>query len=244
MLKLRGLRMAVTSEADKKHQFDMGKIKALTSGGDRLEARGINAVDIVEFNPELTLVLHSNFLPSATGSDEAFFKRVKVLPFRAMFIAPKDGPEDVENHIYHAKPRTVVDAILAKEAPGIMAYVVRCAIKALKAGDMPPAPSAVLAETNQYRADQDMVGHFLRECTDPDKNNKEQMKDIYFAFRKWCIEEQSIVEKKVWSQNALGKDLKQRRGLDRIESNVTYYRGLRIKDEWRKGYDQPQESFL
>ncbi len=96
MLKLRGLRLAVTSEADKKHQFNMGKIKALTSGGDRLEARGINAVDIVEFNPEMSLVLHSNFLPSATGSDEAFFKRVKVLPFRAKFISQSDGPEDPE----------------------------------------------------------------------------------------------------------------------------------------------------
>ena len=126
-----------------------------------------------------------------------------------------------------------------------MAYVVRCAIKALKRGDMPPAPPAVLAETNQYRADQDMVGQFLRECTDPDPNNKEQMKDIYFAFRKWCIQEQSITEKKVWSQNALGKDLKQRNGLDRFESNVTYYKGLRIKDEWRKGYgDDEREAFL
>jgi len=235
MLKLRGLRMAVTSEADKKHQFAMAKIKSICSGGDRLEARGINAVDIIEFNPELTLIMHSNHIPKASGNDDAFYKRIKVIPFRAKFIAEKDGPEDPEHHIYHAKSRSrVVDPTLTREMPGIMAYIVRCAVKALKAGDMPPAPPAVLIETDQYRTDQDLVGQFLRECTDPDSNNQEQMKDIYFAFRKWCAEEQMMPAKAIWSQNALGKDLKQRNELERIPSNVTYYKGLRIKSQWRK----------
>lgn len=238
MLKLRGLRMAVTSEADKKHQFNMAKIKSICSGGDRLEARGINAVDIIEFNPELTLILHSNLLPKASsGSDEAFYKRVKVIPFRAKFISPKDGPEDPANHIWHAKQRTVVDKMLAKEMPGILSYVVRCAVKALRLGDMPPAPGVVLTETNRYRADQDIVGQFLRECTDPDPHNKEQMKDIYFAFRQWCIKEQSMSEKMIMSQNNMGKDLKQRNGLECIDSNKTYYKGIRIKPEWRKTDD-------
>jgi putative DNA primase/helicase len=242
MLKLRGLRMAVTSEAAQNHRFAMNKIKSICAGGDRMEARGINAVDIVEFVPEVSLILHSNFLPQASGSDEAFYKRLKVLPFRSKFINPKDGPEDPEAHIYHAMARTKVDAILTKESPGIMAWVVRCAVKALAAGDMPPAPPCVLAETNQYRADQDLVGHFLRECTEPDKDNKEQMKDIYFAFRKWCSEEQMIPDKKIWSQNALGKDFKQRAGLEKFESNKTYYKGLRIKPEWRPNMNDDSDQ--
>jgi putative DNA primase/helicase len=235
MLKLRGLRLASTSEASDKHKFAMAKIKSICAGGDRMEARGINAVDIVEFIPEVTLVLHSNFLPKASGSDEAFYNRIKVLCFRANFIKPEEGPEDTSNHIYHALPRQQVDKILTAEMPGIMAWITRCAMKAIRHGDMPKPPNCVLEETNQYRNDQDLVGQFIRECTDRDPNNKEQMKDIYKAFRQWCMEEQRITEKYVMSMNMLGADLKGRADMERIESNKTYYKGIRIKDNCRVG---------
>ncbi len=241
VLKLRGLRMACTSEASDKHRFNMAKIKGLCSGGDRMEARGINASDIVEFVPECTLILHSNALPKASGNDEAFYRRLKVLKFDARFIKPEEGPEDPGNHIYHEISRQEVDRRLAAEAPGILAWVVRCAMKALRRGDMPPAPKCVLLETNQYRNEQDLVGHFLRECTDPDPLNQEQMKDIYLAFRNWCRKEQMIPDKVIMSQNKLGSDLKQRPGLERFQSNKTFYKGLRIKPECRVSEDEEEE---
>jgi len=233
LLKIRGRRMACTSEASDKHRFNVAKIKGLCSGGDRMEARGINASDIVEFIPECTLILHSNALPKAGGNDEAFYRRLKVIGFHAIFIKPNEGPEDPAKHVFHEIPRTEVDKRLTAESPGILAWIVRCAMKALRRGDMPQAPKCVLFETNQYRNEQDLVGHFMRECTEPDANNKEQMKDIYLAFRHWCKTEQMIPEKAIMSQNNLGKDLKQRPGLERIESNKTYYKGLRIKTECR-----------
>ena len=238
MLKLRGLRMAVTSEAEAKHRFAMGKIKSICSGGDRMEARGINAADIVEFVPELTLILHSNDLPKAAGNDEAFYRRLKLILFGSKFINPALGPEDTGRHIYHARPRTEVDKILTAESPGILAYIVRCAMKAIKLGDMPPPPESVVRETNRYRAGEDLVGSFLRECTVPDTDNKERMKAIYTAFKKWCMEEQMMTEKAVWSIKALGQDLRKRPGLEVIDSNVVYYKGLRIKEEFRQS-DKP-----
>ena len=72
-LKLFGLRLATTSEAQANQYFSLAKIKQFTSGGDAIEARGIQAKDSVEFEQTQTLVLHTNFLPKAKGVDNGFY---------------------------------------------------------------------------------------------------------------------------------------------------------------------------
>jgi hypothetical protein len=67
------------------------------------------------------------------------------------------------------------------------------------------------------------------------------MKDIYLAFRNCCRKEQMIPDKVIMSQNKLGSDLKQRPGLERFQSNKTFYKGLRIKPECRVSEDEEEE---
>ncbi len=234
VLKLRGLRLAVTSEAQRSHRFSLAKIKQLT-GQDALEARGLYGKITIEFEQTHTLVLHSNYLPTAAGNDTAFYDRLRVLKFAAKFIPADTGDEDPGRNIWHQIPRTRLNAELAKCGPGILAWYVRCAIRALKLGDMPAAPACVMEETGEYRDEQDLVGQWLAMCTVVDADNQEQMKDLHAAFTRFCVEEMNTPKDKVMSMKSLAADFKNRPGLEKIVSRVIYYRGLRILDEWREG---------
>ena len=240
LIVLRGLRLAVTSEAQAKYRFSLAKIKAITAGGDSLRARDVGIRLQIEFTQTHSLVLHTNNLPQSDGVDSAFFSRLKVLPFKAMFINQADGPEVPGEHIYHAVPRQRLDKILAAESSGILAFVARCARKFLLLGDMPPPPAIVQAETGEYRQDQDEAGMFLGQCCDLIEEVKIQMRDLYNSYRKWSIVERGVPEKSVRSLKSFSGDLRNRKGIEKINSNVVYYKGISIKPEWQ--VEAKQES--
>ena len=233
ILKLRGLRLAVTSEAQRSHRFSLAKVKQLT-GGDILEARGLYVHEPIEFPQTHSCVLHSNSLPMAAGNDAAFYNRLRVLKFAAQFIPPQEGAEDPARNIWHQIPRNRLNVELEKCGPGILAWYVRCAIRALKLGDMPTAPACVMEETGEYREEQDLIGQWMAQCTVPDENNQEQMKDLHAAFGRWCVEEMNTPKDKVMSMKSMAADFKTRPGLEKIVSRVIYYKGIRIIDEWRE----------
>jgi len=236
-LKLYGLRFASTSEAPQGKYFSLAKIKQFTSGGDRIEARGVSAKEEVEFDQTHTLVLHTNDLPRARGADNGFYRRLKVLPFRAKFIPAHEGGEDPASHIYHQVDRATLTAKIMRNAPGVLAYFVRNARRFIQLGDMPKPPEAVLAETKDYREEQDLVGQFLRECCELTMAGKEQMKNIHLTFRQWQMKERGFTEKEAWSQRALGDEFKKRPELKKIESNKVFYMGLRILPNWRWAFE-------
>lgn len=242
ILKLRGLRLAVTSEAQRSHRFSLAKVKQLTAGGDELEARGLYGKKAIEFNQTHSLVLHSNYMPQAVGNDSAFYNRLRVLKFGAKFIPPGDGPEDPGANIWHQIPRVKLDKGLAAIGPGILAWFVRGAIRALKLGDMPTAPDCVLKETSDYREENDLVGQWINACCEREPEAKEQMKDIHAAFARWCVEALNIHKDRVMSMKSLAADFKQRPEIEKIEGRVIHYRGLRIRNEWREG-EKRQDLF-
>jgi putative DNA primase/helicase len=232
---LRGLRLAVFAEAQENHRFSLKAVKGYTAGGDRLKARLPYATWPVEFEQTHSLLGHTNAIPQAAGtSDQAFYDRLRLIPCRARFIAPEDGPAVPAQHIYHRRPRFQLDKDLQAVAPGILAYFVRNAMRALKLGDMPRPPSAVLAETQEYKEDQDQLGAFIRRCClkRPPHDMRIQMKHLHEALKTWLMDEQGVPEKATWSQKRLARELKGRDGVERIESNKVFYRGILPRREW------------
>jgi len=233
ILKLRGLRMAVTSEAEQQHKFSMAKIKAIVSGGDRIQAREPYAKRDVEFTPTHSLILHTNFLPKAKGNDRPFFKRLRVIPFRALFVQPGEAVNEAE-HIYAAMPRAKLDRALADEGPGILAYMVRNAMRLLRDMDM-SAPPEVLAETKDYQEDQDLVGRFLSECCEIDGERGTQMGVIHAAFARWCIDREGYEEngrKKPPSLIWLSREFKNRVEIKKLQEKPVAIYGLHVNREW------------
>jgi putative DNA primase/helicase len=237
IVKLRGMRLAVFSEAQGNHRFSVAAVKRYTAGGDVLTARLPYATWPVEFSQTHTLLGHTNAIPQAAGSDNAFFNRLRIFFCGARFIAPEEGDEDPGGNVYHKVPRWKLDRDLEKVRSGILSWFVRMAMAALKLGDMPRPPSAVLQETKEYRSEQDLVGQFLGQCCveKPESDAKEQMRDLHAAFRAWQLKEQGFTEKNAWSVRALASELKGRPGIERESGRVIHYRGVQLLRDWAPG---------
>lgn len=231
MLRLRGLRLAVMTEPESDKRLSPAKVKGLTSGTDKLGGRNLNERELVSFWPTHTLVMHGNEVPRVRGHQGPFYDRLRMIPFRARFVRP-DIPEDPENHIHHQIPRAEMDKILREHDQKLLSFLVRCARKALALGDMPNPPDPVRNETRAFRDEEDLVGRFLRMCTEEEPVAQEQAKDLYRSFCYWCREEVGLTARSTPSMKGISADLRAHPHIERVEGRTVVYGGLKIRKEW------------
>jgi putative DNA primase/helicase len=163
-----GSRLVIVHETKRGASFDSSKVKLLT-GGDRLTARHMRE-DFFQFTPSHTLVMLSNYRPSADSSDAAFWRRVLLLPFNVVIPPERRDP--------------LLSEALRQEAPGVLRWIVEGALEWQRLGLAPPA--VVLAQTEQYRASEDVIGQFLEECTVRLPAASAKAGALYEAFKSWC----------------------------------------------------------
>ncbi|MBU1002565.1 MAG: hypothetical protein KKE73_08580 [Proteobacteria bacterium] len=236
LMKLMGLRLAIFSEAEQGSKFNVSTIKSLT-GGDTMSARGLFA-DLVDFHNTAKILLHTNYMPECKGNDPAFYRRLRLIPFRAKFTRDR-SLLDPAKHIYQAGNMKDVERKYRAEGPGILAYLVRCAHRYLREEDL-AAPAGVMAETEEYTAEQDLVGEWIENCVNHPADNFEQSKALYESFKFWCVTEKSIPVKMVQSQRKWGTDMKTRFRSRR--TNIVEYHGLRLKEDWRRTLGERQDD--
>ncbi|WP_233238294.1 phage/plasmid primase, P4 family [Bordetella sp. LUAb4] len=104
LARLEGKRLVVISEPNDKQKLDAGLVKQLT-GGDRITARPLYGNE-VEFLPEFTPIMVTNFIPKIHAADEALWARIKIIRFMRTF-----SPEEIDLGLK--------DKLLA-ELPGIL----------------------------------------------------------------------------------------------------------------------------
>ena len=85
--KLKGVRLAKSSESSIDSYFDDGALKLLT-GGDEITARPLHSNPIT-FSPSHKLVVSTNHMPAIKDvSDEGIKRRLVIIPFHAHFAEP------------------------------------------------------------------------------------------------------------------------------------------------------------
>lgn len=213
-LSLKGKRIAVGAETDDNRRIAASKVKHL-SGSDTLIARGPHDRRMTRFTPTHKLIILTNHLPDAPMNDYAFWSRINVLPFEYSFVDRK--PE--APHERRADPDLLEK--LKKEAPGILAWLVRGCLKWQKDGLK--APESVKVATEDYRRSEDLMADFLEVCCLISPNEEESSSALYEAFKEWWTDN---VSKKPLSQKKFGKILGQR--FKRIKSSTIKYVGLRL----------------
>ena len=161
-----GRRFVVGSEFTG-NRLDEPLIKRLT-GGDTIKARRMRQ-DYFQFKPTHSFYILVNDKPKIVGTDRGIWRRMKLVPFRANFEANPD-----EN---------LKEKLLA-EAEGNLAWVVRGAVKWFEEGIQYPAQ--VLAASEEYRADMDSFGQFLKECTDKDPDGRVKSTSLKAYYHQWC----------------------------------------------------------
>jgi len=199
IMALRGRRIVFASENDEHAKMSTSRVKWLT-GGDEITARNPFDKFDVTFRPTHNLFLLTNHKPHAPADDFAFWERVLLIPFNLSYVM-RDPSAPNERR---ADPR--LPEKLLREAPGILAWMVRGCLQWQERGlDPPPAVRAAVAK---YRHEEDIIGDFVDECLVllPEDQVGVPARDVYDVFAWWWG--RNVTKnppKQKWLGNLLGK---------------------------------------
>ncbi len=168
LVALCGARLVTAAEVAEGKRMNEARVKAIT-GNDPITARDLHA-PLFTFTPQFKLWLAVNHKPQISETEEAIWRRIRLIPFTAHFPPGKADPNLVDT--------------LIREAPGILAWAVQGCLQWQQEGLC--QPQAVRQATDMYRAEQDVVGRFLDECTVRVPSAWVEASDLYAAYKEWC----------------------------------------------------------
>jgi len=193
--RLKGARFVSAVEAESGRRFSEVMVKQLT-GGDKISARFLHQ-EFFEFTPEFKLWLAANHKPVIRGTDNAIWRRIRLIPFTVTIPEPER-----DKHLV---------AKLKAEMPGILAWAVRGCLK-WQDRDL-QMPEEIRNAIEAYREEMDIFAGFFGECCTIHRNAKVSSGNMYQAYTKWCDENGERAK----SQNILGRRLSES-GFERARS--------------------------
>jgi putative DNA primase/helicase len=163
-----GKRLVVASEGEQGQRLAESKIKLMT-GGDRLSCRALYQ-NLFEFEPQFKLWVATNDLPKVTGTNDAIWRRIRVIEF-PVTIPPAEQDKSLSER-------------LVAELPGILQW----ALEGLKDWQTRglDAPECVLKSTEAYRDENDTVGQWIESTCVCGPGCRASMKDLYASYQIWC----------------------------------------------------------
>jgi len=211
--RLAGLRYVKSVEMKENIRLNEERIKVLT-GGDRITARFLHQ-EFFDFTPTFKIWLAVNHKPLIKGTDEAIWRRIRLIPFERYF-----KPEDRE-------PQEKLLAELRAELPGILTWAVKGCLRWQEKG-LEPVES-VRKATEEYRRESDVIQRFLDECTVRETNAKVRSSELYQAFKKWAEENGEVaMSGQMFGRRMSEKGFRKKR----LEKGVHYLGlGLIARDE-------------
>ncbi len=168
LARLAGARMVTAIEANFNRHLDEAKIKGMT-GGEPITARFMRQ-NLFQFVPEFKLWLVANDRPRVRGTDNAFWRRVRVIPFEV------EIPKDEQDPSLPSKLQT--------EWPGILAWAVKGCLKWQREGL--DEPDAVIQGTGRWRQAADHVKRFVGENLVLNPKSVVPASTLYAAYTEWC----------------------------------------------------------
>jgi len=163
---LRGARFVSATEGEKQHKLAESLVKQLT-GGDTISARHLFC-EYFQFRPQFKLWLGTNHKPEIPGTDDGIWRRICLIPFNVSFLGREDDR---------------LQEKLKREAPGILAWMVRGLVEWRKHGLM--VPEEVNAATAAYRADEDLFTRFTNDECETGKGMEVPAKDLFERYKQW-----------------------------------------------------------
>jgi putative DNA primase/helicase len=169
LARLRGVRLVTASETGDGNRLDEALVKDIT-GGDRIVARFMRG-EWFEFTPHFKIFLSTNYRPRISGTDDAIWDRLRLVPFLIRI------PEE---------ERRPMDEMLAEfkaELPGILNWAIQGGLDWQQYGL--GEPPEVRVATADYRQEMDTLGEFLSECCLLKRDHRVSNHDLYETYRTW-----------------------------------------------------------
>ena len=211
LAQLQGTRLAITSETEEGQHFAEARIKLLT-GSDLISARFMGK-NFFTFEPTHTIIMVSNYEPEVRTGGQAFWRRIKKVPFLNTVPPEKRNPHLEEQ--------------LLEEAPGILAWIITGTKQYLQTGLN--EPQAVKVATSEYENEQDTVKMFVQEMCALGSPNQQGYETpivkLFTEYETWC--RQNAYESV--SKNMLTRKLRTYGVTKSRTTHTRFYGGIRLK---------------
>lgn len=212
LARLRGARFLRASEPDERRALNSSLLKELT-GREPITARFLFG-STFKFKPVFKLWISANHKPAIHDASHGMWRRMRLIPFTIQISdAQKDG---------------TLEGRLLNERAGILNWALQGTQDWIQYGL--GAPEAVMAATEQYRTDSDLLGLFLRDLCVFDDYRKVDAGKLYQAYKHWC----ERTGERAWANQAFHRKLTDR-GFP-----IDHATGLRTGLDLRADYTPPQ----
>lgn len=169
LARMRGARFVTASEASGDRPFDGRILKQLT-GGDTITARKLYE-ELFEFKPQHKLFLAANHKPVVKEQSEAFWRRLRLIPFTVTFS--------------HARRDDKLLPKLLAERSGILQWIARGCLEWQRNGL--GLPSIIRKATKIYKEENDVLGEFLASSCVLDPGAWASTTELFRTFNDWWL---------------------------------------------------------
>ena len=204
LARLRGARFVAAIETEDGQKLAESLVKQVT-GEDMISSRFLYA-EFFEYLPAFKLWLAVNHRPVIKGDDYAIWRRIRLVPFE---VCIPEGEKD-----------KTLPGKLKAELPGILNWALEGCRLWQESGLA--APEAVMAATEAYRGEMDVLQQFFDECCYIDSGATVKATALYSAYRDWAETNTGWV----LSQTKFGRKLGDRRFRKERRSDQWTYFGI------------------
>ena len=170
--RLRGIRLVTASETGDGNRLDEALVKDIT-GGDRVVARFMRG-EWFEFTPHFKIFLSTNYRPRISGTDDAIWDRLRLVPF--LIRIPEEERRPMEQMLSEFEA----------ELSGILNWAIQGCLDWQRRG-MGEPPEVRIA-TADYRDDMDTLGDFLSECCMVCRDAWVSSHNLYDEYKRWATD--------------------------------------------------------
>lgn len=174
MATLHGRRFVHASEADASQHLSEQAIKTVT--GDQTLTAEMKYKDPFSFTPTFKLWLATNHKPRITGTDNAIWTRIRLIPFSITIENDQQDP-----FLLQYLEETESEGILQWAVLGCLAY-----LKCLSEKRRPEMAMEIADATDEYKSEQDILGSFIEDNLLAKNDSKVSSSGLYKRYQKWC----------------------------------------------------------
>lgn len=169
-ISVEGKRFVITEETEEGRRLSPAMLKKLASAGPVTE-RPLYKNERT-FMPSHTLIMATNHLPRVGSTDTGTWRRIAVVPFKAVF----EGKKEIKDY---------ATVLYQDDADAILSWIVEGAMRYIKNDYKIILPEIVKVATKNYCNAEDWLGNFITDCCEVG-DYEESGGNLYDAYREWC----------------------------------------------------------
>lgn len=231
---LKSKRLSILNEPSMR-KLNISQIKALT-GSDDIAIRNLGKEEeTIRMTSHLIMV--TNNLPEIDCADKAFSNRVKVLNFNAAFEC---NPDSSKFNEYQADPDILNKLSTPENLDALFTILCQCATLYFKDHSVYVQPEQVKVSVTEFIEERFIYADFLQHCCIADLNAKTQASELYRVYHIYTRSMNGDPDK----SNNFYKAFKGKYRDNQSKSSNSYYKGIRIKDEYLNISSQTTTHYL